>query len=888
MKCKMCDFKYAGTNCMSGTGKRASEIMIVGTFPGVSEDYDGIPFSGDSGEKLRYLLKKAGIKWSSIYKTYGIKCMPPKGKKPTKKHIDVCEFHLQKEILRIKPKLIIAMGDVALIQTIGESNVGDNRGFFQKYTLDYEVDGKEKSFSCQVMPTYNPIGALRNWEYDDLIVHDLKKGVKYLETNELPRTMKVKIHPIVSLKALKKAKKILLASKENAFDFETTGLNFEKHEIICSIFAPNSKNAYIIPLIPYPKEIYKIFDEKNKRFAKKINIFVKKYQKEIWAFHRDLLQAKNRKVAHNGKFDSKFARKHKFPIDMETFTFDTCIAHSLIDENKPHDLTFILEWFGLVHENYESVLWPFVGKSKKDRKSYLNVPPLILYKYGGLDGCGCKALKPILAKLLKKEKVIKLFRKQQIPYMHMLADMEYKGMKFDITEMNRISKDFQKMIADLEKKTKKLAKNQDFNPGSPKQLSEFFINIDAPNIRKTPTGGFSTNEDVLEKFSNKEVGGVPSKASKMSSWILELRKVTKLKSTYLDGSDGKGGIIKWAGPGNMIHYESNIHTPRTGRISIKNPPLQQIPRFNPKYPNANIRKLFIPTYDYLASVDFKQLEMRIAAFMSKDMNMLKEIRQNVDIHSRNIVMFGTNLGFLPSDMTEKKFIKIMKYEPPKNWEKWGDRKKIEKRIYKAALYFEFRVLAKTIGFGLNYGQTAYTIANNFNREESEVQDMIDMYFEKYFGLFAWRNDMKDYWKENGIIRLPQTNRKRRLICNEWFDSEYAQDCYGRERDMMGVDRQAMNYPIQGYANEIFTAGGDYTGGIVNLYKEFRNHKMRSFITLPIHDGALIDFPKKEYKQLKKLCFDILPKTLGEGTKHEVKLDIDFDVYDRWAGKKVNL
>ena len=207
-------------------------------------------------------------------------------------------------------------------------------------------------------------------------------------------------------------------------------------------------------------------------------------------------------------------------------------------------------------------------------------------------------------------------------------------------------------------------------------------------------------------------------------------------------------------------------------MSCSNPNLQQIPRPNPNFPDANIRQLFIPTKKnwVLFSADFAQLELRVGAHMSGDKTMIKEVQKNVDLHTRNAVKFGTILGFLPEDMTEEKFAKIRGYKPPKNWEKKykGNKKKrksIEAKIHLAAVYDEHRVFAKTLGFGLNYGMDANTLAQQFSMDVEDVQDMIDIYFEKYHELADWREDTKEQSIDEGVLVLPETGRKRsNIIC----------------------------------------------------------------------------------------------------------------------------
>jgi len=341
---------------------------------------------------------------------------------------------------------------------------------------------------------------------------------------------------------------------------------------------------------------------------------------------------------------------------------------------------------------------------------------------------------------------------------------------------------------------------------------------------------------------------------------------------------------------NFLHCTFNPHTPVTGRLSSSDPNLQNIPRFNPKFPDINIRKLFVPSKNnwVFGSADFKQLEMRVVAYLARDYVMIQEIRDGVDLHSRNAIMFGKDLDFLPENMTEEKFIKFMKYEAPENWEQRENAKKIKRKIQRAAEYIELRVNTKTLGFGVNYGKEAYTLAEDFEIDIEIVEKMLELYFGKYYKIDTWREKQKELGTDRGYLILPETNRKRRFTCSDWFDSDYSRECWKRTIDMDAVKRQAMNFPVQGYANEIFTAGGNYKQGKLFLDREMQRLKMQSKIRLSLHDGLLIDGPRNEMSELEVVAKRCLERVLGEGKKYEVPLEIDFDVYDKWSGKKLKI
>ena len=344
-------------------------------------------------------------------------------------------------------------------------------------------------------------------------------------------------------------------------------------------------------------------------------------------------------------------------------------------------------------------------------------------------------------------------------------------------------------------------------------------------------------------------------------------------------------MLKFTDSRGYLHTTYNIHTPRTGRMSSSDPNLQNIPRPNPKYPWATIRQNFVPARKdwVMFSIDYKQLEMRIVAWFARDLVMLREFKNKVDIHTRNAVMFGEVLGFLPDGMTEKKFAKIRDYIKPKNYKKLSRKKRtrIDIKVQEAGEYDEFRTLAKELGFGTNYGLTAGTLAKEYDKETDDVQEMMDAYFEKYYGIQDWREQIKADVFDTGLLVLPWTGRKRRFMsAAKWFNSRYSENIRKRDMDMQTISNQGLNFPVQGFANEVFTQGK------LRLYKSMLKENMESRLMLSNHDGVLGEGPIGEMVKIRDLAIKNMECVLSEGKKHQVHLGVDFDVYKSWSGEKV--
>ena len=199
-KCYSCSFgSQCRANKLNGRGKKTAPIMIVMEAPDWVDDKEGQMLSGDGGKKLFYYLEKAGIPRSAVYVTNAIKCKPSVKNSEIKdkrdkwnkekteiiehgdKPISMCRVHLLKEIKEVKPKVIVLMGRVPHLMMTGETSVTEFRGHFtDDLELQYKtgVKGAEKTkvLKVSMLPSFSPTAALSKWEYDDYIIHDLKKA----------------------------------------------------------------------------------------------------------------------------------------------------------------------------------------------------------------------------------------------------------------------------------------------------------------------------------------------------------------------------------------------------------------------------------------------------------------------------------------------------------------------------------------------------------------------------------------------------------------------------------------------------------------------------------------------------------------------------------------
>lgn len=346
-------------------------------------------------------------------------------------------------------------------------------------------------------------------------------------------------------------------------------------------------------------------------------------------------------------------------------------------------------------------------------------------------------LKNTLWKKLKEHKLDTLYQDIELPLIQVIWQMEKRGIKVDIAFLKEMSQQFSKKIKDIRKEIYRMA-GEEFNPSSPKQLSQIlFQKLKLPVVKKIKTG-FSTNAQVLHKLSEKH---------EIVSKILYYREMEKLKNTYIDK------LPKLIHPQTgRLHTCFNQTGTSTGRLSSNNPNLQNIPIRTEL--GRTIRNAFIADKGYIfLSADYSQIELRILAHLSQDQNLLNAFFQGKDIHA-----------FTASQIFN-----------------------IEQNI----ISDEMRRIAKTINFGIVYGMSHYGLANNLGISKEEAQKYIDAYFQRYFQVKEFIEKQTIAARKNKYVKT-MLNRIRFL---EGIDNP-------NKNIREFYERAAINTPIQGTAADL--------------------------------------------------------------------------------------
>jgi DNA polymerase-1 len=487
-------------------------------------------------------------------------------------------------------------------------------------------------------------------------------------------------HLISTAEERKELLEILLTQKQVCFDTETTNIDARQADLVGISFSYKAREAFYVAI---PQEYAS---------AKSI----------IHEFISFFQNTGIEKIAHNIKYDLKVLSR--YGISLAAPTFDTMIAHYLINPEARQNMDFLAQHY----LNYQAIsIETLIGKKGKSQGNMRDLEASEISDYACEDADITLQLKNIFEKEIKKPHLEDLFYDMEMPLVEVLMEMEEEGIAIDSKALAEYSKELDSTLIDLDSQIKELA-GMEFNTDSPKQMGEVLfekLKISA-KAKKTKTGQYATSEDVLEKHKHDHP---------IVPLILEYRQLRKLKNTYVDAlptycdlNDGR------------IHTNFMQTVTATGRLSSNNPNLQNIPIRSEK--GREIRRAFVSRdKDHkLMAVDYSQIELRIIAALSEDPNMIQSFRDGLDIHAATAAkVYGVSI----EEVTR-----------------------------------EQRSAAKAVNFGIIYGQSAFGLAQNLKISRTEAKEIIDSYFEQYGTIKNYMDKVISQAREEGYV---ETIMKRR-------------------------------------------------------------------------------------------------------------------------------
>ena len=446
-----------------------------------------------------------------------------------------------------------------------------------------------------------------------------------------------------------------------------------------------------------------------------------------------LSNPKLKKIGQNLKYDQHIFAN--YGIALNGIAGDAMLASYIIESHLGHGLDELaMRWLGLETISYESLC----GKGAK-QIGFADVAIEQASEYAAQDAdCALRIEAHLRAQM--DDKQLAMYHQMELPTAQVLFTMERNGVLIDKTELANQSHELGNELLQLEQQAYALA-GQPFNLNSPKQLQEILFNkmgISTKGLKKTASGGISTNEAVLETLAL----DYP-----LPKIILQNRSLAKLKSTYTDKLP------------EMIHPQTGrVHTTYaqavaiTGRLASNNPNLQNIPIRTEE--GRKVRRAFIaPAGSVIVSADYSQIELRIMAHLSGDQTLLEAFKQGEDVHRRTAAEV---FGVAPSNITP------------------------EQRRY-----------AKTINFGLIYGMGQYGLAKALGIDNLSAKSFIDRYFARYPSVAEYMQRTKEQATQQGYV---ETLFGRRLYLPDIHSTNHAVRA--------GAERAAINAPMQGTASDL--------------------------------------------------------------------------------------
>ncbi|MGA1931562.1 DNA polymerase I [Arcobacter sp. YIC-464] len=534
-----------------------------------------------------------------------------------------------------------------------------------------------------------------------------------------------------------------------AFDTETTDIDAKNAKIVGFSFAYETNKAYYVPISHFYLGVgEQVSLESSKKAIEKLNEF--------------------KLVLQNFKYDYVIV-KENLNIELNLYA-DTMILSWLLDTADKLGLDYQIDRY------FEHKMIAYKDVVKKG-ENFSNVNIEEACNYAAEDALMTLKLFNKQLELFKDEEnseLLDIAFKYEFDFIKVLVNMENNGIKVDPKILEELKEKNSIHLVELTEKIYKLA-GVEFNINSPKQLGGIlFETLQLPVVKKTKSG-YSTNEVVLHKLIDEH---------EIIPLLLEYREAHKLQSTYLEP------LLKLSleNEFNKIHTSFLQTGTATGRLSSKNPNLQNIPvRSNV---GNQIRNAFIPQDGYkLVGIDYSQIELRLLAHFSEDEALVEAFNHDLDIHRQTAVkIFG---------------------------EEEADAK---------------RSIAKSINFGLLYGMGSKKLGDTLGIPAKEAKVYIESYFEAFKNVKEYLKSIEDFAFENGYVKT-LINRKRLFDFNSANGMQKA-----------AYLRESVNTLFQGSAADLIKLS------MLEIHKKYKNNENIRML-LQIHDELIFEVKEEEIEKI---------------------------------------
>ena len=499
--------------------------------------------------------------------------------------------------------------------------------------------------------------------------------------------------------------------------------------------------------------------------------YFSRYEGDWNALLRALFSDDIKKVSHNVKDLQRTLLENDLPI--EGFIFDTALAGYLLDATAgKYDIASLFAAY--FHQTLAEPkhLDPDAFSMLGDTAE----AETAFHVYTS----AVDALYEAFAPELEKRELHELYYEVELPLCAVLARMEHAGMRVDANALAAFGSEMEVQLKTLEQHIYEEAGGP-FNINSPKQLGEvLFERLQLPHGKKTKTG-WSTNADVLEKLRWE---------NPIVEEVLQYRQYAKFRSTYCDG------LLKVIAPDGRIHTSFQMTVTATGRLSSTEPNLQNIPTRTQL--GSEFRRMFVPASScVLVDADYSQIELRLLAHIADDEAMKQAFLTGEDIHTVTAAqVFG-----VPTDQVTK----------------------------------QMRSHAKAVNFGIVYGISAFSLAQDIGVPVYEAKEYIETYFERFPGIRRYMDEVVAQAKERGYV---ETLMHRRRALPELAASNFNTRSFG--------ERVARNMPIQGTAADVIKLA------MVRVDERLHKENLKAKLILQVHDELIVECPEEEKETVARL------------------------------------
>ncbi len=508
-------------------------------------------------------------------------------------------------------------------------------------------------------------------------------------------------------------------------------------------------------------------------------------------------------IGQNLKFDYSVLLSKGYRL--KNISFDTMIAAYLLN---PDQKKYGMDELALKYLNYKPISYKELMGDSLFGGGIEWIPIEKATTYAAEDADITYRLYEILNKRIYESHLDEVLNRIEIPLIPVLAEMELNGVYFDTEYLCELSKNYEMKMTEILSDMFRIV-GERFNPNSPKQVARIlFDKLKLKPVRKTKGGSFSTDAMTLEELSDQH---------EVVRLILEYRKYSKLKSTYLDI------LPRMVNPKTgRIHTSFNQTGTATGRLSSSEPNLQNIPKRDEE--GREIRKAVIPQRKgwKIISADYSQIELRILAHFSKDENLIDAFKKGVDIHS----LTASKIFNVPVEDVDE----------------------------------SMRRVGKTVNFSIIYGITPFGLHQRLKLPVKECEMIITNYYKNYPGVREYIEKTLEKARKTGCVftmfgrrrEVPQLSSPNKNVQQEGF-------------------RIAVNTPIQGTAADVIKLA------MVRIHNEMKRENLKSMMILQVHDELVFEVPGEEVEMMKEVITDGMENVV----ELDVPLSVSLKIDDHW-------